>query len=131
MTVNGSAQPHEASTEAKELWRHSDPHSTQIYDFMHSLNQKYQLSLQNYNDLWQWSISKPSEFWEEIWHYTNVKAHKPYERVSSSTLSALIGHSSIFEGLYSYQGTEILISARSCLLRNYSFPDLTSLREAN
>lgn len=85
MTVNGSAKPHEVSAEAKELWRHSDPQSTQIYDFMQRLNQKYQLSLQNYNDLWQWSISRPSEFWEEIWHYTNIKAHKQYDRVSSST----------------------------------------------
>jgi acetoacetyl-CoA synthetase len=85
MTVNGSAKPHEVSAEAKELWRHSNPQSTQIYDFMQGLNQKYQLSLQNYNDLWQWSISRPSEFWEEIWHYTNIKAHKQYGRVSSST----------------------------------------------
>ncbi|KAH2239264.1 hypothetical protein V6Z88_006003 [Aspergillus fumigatus] len=97
MTVNGSAKPHDVSAEAKELWRHSDPQSTQIYDFMQGLNRKYQLCLQNYKDLWQWSISRPSEFWEEIWHYTNIKAHKQYDRVMSSE-KLLFPRPHFFEG---------------------------------
>lgn len=69
-------------TGSKELWRHSSPQDTQIYDFMMKLNAEHNLSLKSYNDLWRWSISKPALFWERIWHYTAIKSHKPYDRVS-------------------------------------------------
>lgn len=54
-----------------------------IYDFMTKVNKKYGLSLSNYDALWKWSTSKPAQFWEEIWHYTHIKAHTPYKKVSS------------------------------------------------
>ncbi|EAW07658.1 acetoacetate--CoA ligase family protein [Aspergillus clavatus NRRL 1] len=97
MTVNGSAHPSEGSTEVKELWRHSDPQSTQIYDFMQRLNQKYNLSFRSYNDLWQWSVSQPAKFWEEIWYYTNIKAHQPYQQVLPSD-ELLFPRPHFFEG---------------------------------
>ncbi|KAJ5902033.1 hypothetical protein N7495_002561 [Penicillium taxi] len=68
--------------EAKELWRPSSPETTQIYDFMNKLNKNYSLSLNDYHELWQWSVSQPTQFWEEIWHYTSIKAHQPYQQVS-------------------------------------------------
>lgn len=70
--------------EAKELWRPSSPETTQIYDFMTKVNKKHGLSLNDYNALWKWSVSEPAKFWEEIWHYTSIKAHEPYKQVSSS-----------------------------------------------
>ncbi|KAI9923474.1 hypothetical protein AWENTII_010043 [Aspergillus wentii] len=69
------------TTGVEALWRPSSPQDTQIYDFMKRSSQKYGVPLDNYNDLWQWSISETAKFWEEVWHYTAVKAHKPYERV--------------------------------------------------
>lgn len=72
----------EISTGPKELWRHSAPESTQIHDFMAKTGQKHGTSFGNYNDLWNWSISEPAKFWEEIWHYTGIKAHTPYDRVT-------------------------------------------------
>lgn len=68
--------------EVKELWRPSSPESTLIYDFMTKVNKKYGLSLNDYNALWKWSVSKPAQFWDEIWHYTHIKAHEPYKTVS-------------------------------------------------
>lgn len=67
--------------EAKELWRPSAPEKTQMFRFKKHINQKYNLKLSSYDDLWQWSVSYPAEFWEEVWHQTGVKAHKPHSRV--------------------------------------------------
>lgn len=70
--------------EVKELWRPSSPESTLIYDFMTKVNKKYDLTLNGYNDLWNWSVSEPAQFWEEIWHYTKINAHEPYQQVSNT-----------------------------------------------
>lgn len=69
---------------ATMLWKPSYPEKTQIYDFMTKVSKKYGLALHDYNALWSWSVSEPAKFWEEIWHYTNVQAHQPYDTVSSS-----------------------------------------------
>lgn len=69
--------------EPKELWRPSNPESTQIYQFKNRIIQKHGLSLQDYHDLREWSIRSPALFWEEIWHYTGIKAHKTYDSVCS------------------------------------------------
>ncbi|KAJ5247599.1 Malonamoyl-CoA synthetase vrtB [Penicillium chermesinum] len=70
----------QGSLGAKELWRPSSREKTQIYDFMSKVGQKYDIPLKDYNALWQWSISEPAKFWEEIWHYTQIKAHRPYKQ---------------------------------------------------
>ncbi|KAL2005472.1 hypothetical protein VTN00DRAFT_2683 [Thermoascus crustaceus] len=74
-------QPDGDSTAVKELWRPSSPHATQIHDFKTIVSKKHGIPLNDYNDLWQWSVSEPAKFWEEIWHYTGIKAHKPYTKV--------------------------------------------------
>ncbi|KAE8346529.1 hypothetical protein BDV24DRAFT_147257 [Aspergillus arachidicola] len=84
-------------TGSKELWRHSSPQDTQIYDFMMKLNAEHGLSLKSYDDLWRWSISKPALFWERIWHYTAIKSHKPYDRVLKSD-EDLFPRPNFFEG---------------------------------
>lgn len=64
-----------------ELWRNSNPQSTQIYAFQQHVKQKHELKGDTYQDLWQWSVDHPAAFWEEIWHYTGIKASKPYDTV--------------------------------------------------
>ena len=66
---------------AKELWRPSNPEQTQTFDFKSLVSKKYSIPLSGYPDLWEWSVSEPAKFWEEIWHYTGIKAHKPYDEV--------------------------------------------------
>ena len=73
-------------SEDKELWRPSAPEATQIHDFMTKVNKKYGLSLNDYKSLWKWSVSEPAQFWEEIWHYTKIKAHQPYQKVSNTQI---------------------------------------------
>lgn len=67
-----------------ELWRHPEPESTQIYAFLQHIAKKYHLDLASYDDLWEWSVAHPAAFWEEIWHWTGIKATKPYQSVQSS-----------------------------------------------
>lgn len=67
--------------DAVELWRPSAPEKTAMFKFQTHISQKYSIKLKNYDDLWQWSVSNPAEFWEEVWHQTGVKAHKPYSKV--------------------------------------------------
>ncbi|KAK1143988.1 hypothetical protein N8T08_005897 [Aspergillus melleus] len=74
----------DTSPGSKELWRHSAPHTTQIYDFIQKSNQTYGTSLTSYDDLWQWSVSEPAKFWEHVWHYTAIKAHNQYNVVLDS-----------------------------------------------
>ncbi|KAK2745233.1 hypothetical protein FQN57_003928 [Myotisia sp. PD_48] len=68
-------------TDAIELWRHSSPESTQIHHFKQHIAEKNSLPFETYDDLWRWSVDYPAKFWEEIWHYTGIKAHKPYDIV--------------------------------------------------
>ncbi|KAA8651928.1 hypothetical protein EYZ11_007527 [Aspergillus tanneri] len=94
MSLNGL---NGTSSGSKELWRHSSPTNTQIYDFMRKTNQCYGTSLNSYNDLWQWSISEPAKFWEHLWHYTDIKAHVPYSTVLNSD-KLLFPRPNFFEG---------------------------------
>lgn len=68
--------------EANALWRPSSPEKTQIHEFKVRVSQKYNLKLNGYQDLWQWSVDEPAKFWEEVWKYTGVKAQEPYSNVS-------------------------------------------------
>ena len=54
-----------------------------MWTFMHTLNAKYDLQLDNYYDLQQWSIKNIPAFWEQIWHQLGIKASQPYSEVST------------------------------------------------
>ena len=36
-----------------------------------------------YNELYEWSIENISEFWENVWHFTDIKYSTCYSQVSS------------------------------------------------
>lgn len=44
----------------------------------------YQLRLFDYNELWEWSVERPSQFWESMWKYFNIISHAPYREVMSA-----------------------------------------------
>ncbi|KAI1489210.1 hypothetical protein F5X96DRAFT_642038 [Biscogniauxia mediterranea] len=64
-----------------ELWRHPDPTSTRMSDFLHHVKSKYNLAIDDYPGLYKWSIENISSFWAEIWHFCGIKASKPYSEV--------------------------------------------------
>jgi len=55
----------------------------------------HQLSLYDYQALWEWSVNQPAAFWETIWQYFGVIAHSPYSRVMSDDP---MPHTRWFEG---------------------------------
>ncbi|KAJ9380967.1 hypothetical protein DTO063F5_6418 [Paecilomyces variotii] len=87
----------EDSSPAKELWRPSSPEKTKIYEFKELVSKKHNITLKDYNDLWQWSVTEPAKFWEEIWHYTAIKAYQPYTKVLESDVP-LFPRPRFFEG---------------------------------
>lgn len=64
------------------LWKPANPESTRIFDFKKSLESKYGVQLKSYQELYQWSISNINPFWEEVWHFTGVKASRAFTKVS-------------------------------------------------
>lgn len=68
----------------RELWRHPDPGSTQMYRFLEHVNAKYALRLRDYPALHRWSVDNVSAFWEETWHFVGIKASRPYDEVGHS-----------------------------------------------
>ncbi|KAI9820942.1 MAG: hypothetical protein M1832_003414 [Thelocarpon impressellum] len=72
-----------------ELWRHAAPQSSRMYRFKEEISQKYALALPLYDDLYAWSIADVARFWEEVWHFTRIRASLPYEKVDPSTAPVL------------------------------------------
>lgn len=54
-------------------------------DFRQRVNKEYQLSLSSYDELWQWSVDHYDTFWEEFFHFSNVKYSVPYDEVVDTT----------------------------------------------
>ncbi|KAK6381324.1 hypothetical protein LTS17_004381 [Exophiala oligosperma] len=76
MAQNGVNGVHEATV---KLWQHPHPEQTQLYAFQQLVAKKHGVHTSSYKELWQWSVDHPALFWEEVWHYTGIKAHKHYD----------------------------------------------------
>ena len=64
---------------AKELWRPpADVRDrTRIGAFLRWLSSERGLEFDGYQDLWQWSVDQPAEFWQAIWDHFEVVSHEP------------------------------------------------------
>ncbi|MDI6812610.1 MAG: acetoacetate--CoA ligase [Desulfitobacteriaceae bacterium] len=49
--------------------------------FREFVNRKYGLTLQDYPELYAWSIQETAAFWAAIWEFGEIKASKPYTEV--------------------------------------------------
>ena len=56
------------------LWEPDDKtvRQARVTRFMSWLEARHQLHLGGYEDLWQWSVSQPGEFWSAVWDYFEV-----------------------------------------------------------
>lgn len=66
------------------LWQHKNPTATRLYAFRKMIEAKYDLKLESYEDLRQWTIHNLSKFWAEVWHFTLVRASSPFTEVLRS-----------------------------------------------
>ena len=55
--------------------------SSPLSAFMQRVNERYQQSLNHYEDLHQWSVANPEEFWELMWEFGEVVAAEQGSRV--------------------------------------------------
>lgn len=55
-----------------------------IQDFIDWLKSNRNLHFQDYNELWQWSVTDLEVFWLAIWEYFDIQAKSPFEAVLSS-----------------------------------------------
>jgi acetoacetyl-CoA synthetase len=68
---------------AKRLWEPSEERvkNTNMYRFMHFINETYSQNFDEYTDLYQWSIDNIPDFWAAMWKFGDIIASKPYDQV--------------------------------------------------
>lgn len=67
----------------KKLWEGSNSfkNNSHLHHYKNWLEQHHKLHFHSYDDLWQWSVNNISVFWESLWRYFKVIAHKNYKSV--------------------------------------------------
>jgi acetoacetyl-CoA synthetase len=58
------------------LWTPSDPSTSQTTKFREHINEKHNLHLETYEQLWEWSCSNRGMFWREVWDFEGVVGQK-------------------------------------------------------
>ncbi|KAI1615923.1 acetoacetate-CoA ligase [Exophiala viscosa] len=78
------------SAPLRSLWTHPEVASTRIESFRHLANEKHNLSLSNYHDLWEWSTDSLNDFWMLLWEFTKVQASiQPDYAITDSEAASL------------------------------------------
>ncbi|NOZ03047.1 MAG: acetoacetate--CoA ligase [FCB group bacterium] len=54
---------------------------SQMTKFRLYVNDRYQLALNNYHDLYTWSIENIPEFWESVWDFCDILSSRRFESV--------------------------------------------------
>ncbi|MDR1475503.1 MAG: acetoacetate--CoA ligase [Holosporales bacterium] len=69
----------------KLLWVPSEDRrkNSGISRFIGIVNKKYNLKINDFSDLWDWSVNCRDEFWNEIWNFGNVIASNKGERINN------------------------------------------------
>lgn len=49
---------------------------TKLADFMNKTAKKHGVSLENYADIWQWSVDNNEAFWSDVWDYCGIIGDK-------------------------------------------------------
>ena len=75
----------------KIVWSPKKEHilSSQMWDFMLTVNEKHNIQLKGYDDLYSWTIENPQLFWDDIWEYCDIIHSFPYTQVVDDMTSML------------------------------------------
>lgn len=79
--TNTSAEPGSGPAPANLLWRHPDPTSTRMWDFLQRVNERHGTSLRTYAELHRWSIDDVAAFWAAAWDFVGIRHSRPYDAV--------------------------------------------------
>ncbi len=68
---------------SKILWQPSEEQiqQTNMYRFIQYVNGRYNLSISDYPELYQWSVEQIPDFWAAMWDYADIIHSKPYTQV--------------------------------------------------
>jgi acetoacetyl-CoA synthetase len=58
---------------------------------MEWLKKEKQFSFENYNELWEWSITNIAAFWQSLWEYFRIISNSPYTSVLEKPDHGMIG----------------------------------------
>ncbi|MDX2250431.1 MAG: acetoacetate--CoA ligase [Bacteroidia bacterium] len=85
---------------AAPLWSPSENFSRDscMYRYMNGLKEEKNLHFQSYNELYQWSVSRPAEFWESVLRFFEIVYDGHYNEVAHIPDSGMIG-TRWFEGI--------------------------------
>lgn len=63
------------------MWEPDRSMSTKMDELRVRINEKYNVDLQTYRQFHQWSCENYDQFWEEVWHFTDVIHSQPFSEV--------------------------------------------------
>jgi acetoacetyl-CoA synthetase len=68
---------------SKLLWQPSDQRiaAARLTEFQNRVSDQFSLTLSTYDDLWQWSIDQPDQFWNSVCQYLNIEFSQPAKEV--------------------------------------------------
>jgi acetoacetyl-CoA synthetase len=72
-------------SEGTLLWKPSDEFIKQaiITKYLNWLKEEKGLTFNDYNALWEWSVTDIEDFWQSLWDFFQIKASKPYTKILS------------------------------------------------
>ncbi|MGB5983904.1 MAG: acetoacetate--CoA ligase [Desulfobacterales bacterium] len=68
---------------AQKLWEPALERiqASNMFRFMDAVNQKHNLDLATYAELWEWSVTHIEDFWAEMWDFVGIQASRPFDQV--------------------------------------------------
>lgn len=78
-----SHNTNESEDLVKVMWD-GDHSKTKMFEFMQTVNKKFHLQLDNYDELWNWSVTCYKEFWQEVWLFCSIISSEPFHTVVDS-----------------------------------------------
>lgn len=72
--------------EGSLLWEPEETRkeNSNIKRYLDWLNKEQNRSIENYEQLWNWSVTEIEAFWESIWNYFNIQSKRAYRSVLST-----------------------------------------------
>jgi acetoacetyl-CoA synthetase len=68
---------------AEMLWEPTDSQikASNLYRFIQTVNDRFNLAFDDYDQLYQWSVDNLSDFWATVWDFVRIQFSKPYKSV--------------------------------------------------
>ena len=63
------------------LWKPKHFEKSKMVKFMNQINESYNLKMQSYDELYNWSINYIPEFWSHVWDACEIKHSTPYTSI--------------------------------------------------